>query len=282
MSGKDEKGLSFLSIVVVILVLIGGYFVLFSPKEEKTEESAPVKKESEIEKQPEAVKDTGRFLPNESPVGSWTTVDFVNNIEDFEPGKKSWGGNFSMQNLVFYHNGQTSRSLFRWSKGVVLFTRFSNRKGIYHIKEIGAAKYLFMEWISADVVDRGMKPSYYVFKKESGAYQPPKVIARLLPNESPHGSWTTVDFVENIEDFDPYRRQHQGRFAFTYLSFYRRGRTSSFLYRWGDGQIFYVKNKMKGKYCIKQIGSRKYLFMEWISGDVTIRGQKPWYYVLMK
>jgi len=30
------------------------------------------------------------------------------------------------------------------------------------------------------------------------------------------------------------------------------------------------------------MGDSMYLFMPWLSGDVTDRGQKPWYYVLKK
>jgi bla regulator protein BlaR1 len=35
-------------------------------------------------------------------------------------------------------------------------------------------------------------------------------------------------------------------------------------------------------YTIKEIDGNLYMFFEWISGDVTIRGQKPCYYVLKK
>ena len=35
-------------------------------------------------------------------------------------------------------------------------------------------------------------------------------------------------------------------------------------------------------YEIRNIEGKDYLFYEWISGDVTIRGMKPCYYVLRK
>ena len=41
-------------------------------------------------------------------------------------------------------------------------------------------------------------------------------------------------------------------------------------------------DKTAAKYEIKKIGDNEYLFLEWKSGDYTIRHMKPKYYVLKK
>ncbi len=41
-------------------------------------------------------------------------------------------------------------------------------------------------------------------------------------------------------------------------------------------------SKTASKYIIKEIDGGKYMFFEWKSGDYTIRGMKPYYYVLKK
>ena len=72
-----------------------------------------------------------------------------------------------------------------------------------------------------------------------------------------------------------------GGFAFERLNFLADGHTSG-PWDWSKGYLWHPGDKVEGKYEIRDLGGTKYLFMEWMSGDVTIRGQKPWYYVLQK
>ena len=51
---------------------------------------------------------------------------------------------------------------------------------------------------------------------------------------------------------------------------------------WTKGYIIHHDNKTAGKYVIKDIDGSKYMFWEWKSGDYTIRGMKPKYYVFKK
>ena len=51
---------------------------------------------------------------------------------------------------------------------------------------------------------------------------------------------------------------------------------------WKDEFIIHRDKKTSGKYIIKGIDGVTYLFLPWLSGDVTIRGMKPEYYVLKK
>ncbi|HIJ65421.1 MAG TPA: hypothetical protein HPP77_05660 [Candidatus Hydrogenedentes bacterium] len=99
-------------------------------------------------------------------IGRWYSVDFVRNIEDFQPGVQSWRGDLFLKEFEFAPNGKTHKPFWTWSEA-----------GVYHsgdkttakfvVKTIGNEEYLFLEWITGDVTIRGQKPSYYVLKKES-------------------------------------------------------------------------------------------------------------------
>ena len=243
------------------------------PNRKDKKESAPEQKKEQVS----VPRNTGRFLPDESPVGTWESIDFVARIEDFVPGRKSWRGDLFLKEKTFHVNGKIDSNM-TWGKGYVWYPGFQ-RKGNYWIKEIGGSKYMFVEWISGDVTIRGMKPKLYVLKKLGGAEQ---VSGRILPNENPVGSWATVDFVRDIEYFSPGRKKWRGKFSFKNLSFYGNGKTSSDLFTWGKGYLWFTRFQRNGNYLIKEINGSKYLFMEWISGDVTIRGMKPGHYVLKK
>ncbi len=99
----------------------------------------------------------------DSPVGKWKSVDFVQRIKDFNPGEKNWRGKLSLKNLEFMRNGKTS-SFFTWRKGWILHNN-GRTKARYQIKEIDGSTYLFLPWLSGDVIERGQKPRYYVMEK---------------------------------------------------------------------------------------------------------------------
>ncbi len=55
------------------------------------------------------------------------------------------------------------------------------------------------------------------------------------------------------------------------------GRTNA-----GRGEVFVIRHddKTASHYDIKEINGQRYLFLEWKTGDVTILGRKPQYYVM--
>jgi bla regulator protein BlaR1 len=95
------------------------------------------------------------------------------------------------------------------------------------------------------------------------------------------GKWVSVDFVRNIEYFTPGGKQWTGDLYLKALTFYEDGTTSG-PWTWTKGCLWHPGDKTKACYQIKGMQGDEYLFMEWNSGDVTIRGQKPAYYVLKK
>lgn len=106
-------------------------------------------------------------------------------------------------------------------------------------------------------------------------------------DEALAGKWVTVDFVRTIDGFRPSQKSWRDELYLSEMQFNRDG---TFLAKDKDKE--YTGHWTKGKvqpdaerpavYEIRNIDGNDYLFYEWISGDVAIRGMEPWYYVLVK
>ncbi len=104
------------------------------------------------------------FVNDPKVVGGWKTVDFVREISQFNPSKKSWKGKLWLNHIVFEEGGTVPRSGQTWTKGLVLSDDTASK---YIIKEIDGSAYMFYEWKSGDYTICYMKPFYYVLKKVS-------------------------------------------------------------------------------------------------------------------
>jgi bla regulator protein BlaR1 len=96
------------------------------------------------------------------------------------------------------------------------------------------------------------------------------------------GKWISVDFVTHISDFKPDTKQFNGNLYLKEFEFKADGATHKPFWTWTKGHVYHSGDKTDARYIIRKIGETEYLFLEWMSGDVTIRGQKPKYYVLKK
>jgi hypothetical protein len=94
------------------------------------------------------------------------------------------------------------------------------------------------------------------------------------------GEWTSVDFVADITDFNPATPNWTGELYLTGLTFRENGKTAKPWWTWTKGFVMHHGDKTASHYEIKEIKGGTYLFFEWKSGDVTISGMKPHYYVL--
>lgn len=95
------------------------------------------------------------------------------------------------------------------------------------------------------------------------------------------GNWKSVDIVENPDAFDPGNTAWTDELGLKQLTFYPDGTTSG-PWKWTQGDIFHPENNSHAKYEIRSIDGQHYLFFEWHSGDVLLRHQSPFYYVLIK
>lgn len=106
------------------------------------------------------------FIDDPAVVGTWASVDFVKNPAEFVPGQPRWKGSLYMKELVFLPGGAMPIGALRWSSGVVLHAH-DRTASHYEIRQMGGGTYMFYEWKSGDYTRRGMKPQYYVLRKEN-------------------------------------------------------------------------------------------------------------------
>ncbi len=227
------------------------------------------------------------FVEDPEVLGYWESVDFVHAVEEFVPGKKCWGGDLFLKGIGFKPGGATTGP-WQWSRGT-LWHPGDLSIAKYEIKPMAGQKYLFMEWISGDVLFRGMKPCYYVLAPSAaGMPEPPQ---RVVPpvNTPPAfvddpdalGKWASVNFVDKIEDFVAGQKLPPEELYLKGIEFQANGKTDG-PWQWSKGTLWHPGDKSLGHYSIREMDGKKYLFMEWISGDVLLRGMKPCYYVLEK
>ncbi|MCP4612020.1 MAG: PDZ domain-containing protein [Planctomycetes bacterium] len=244
------------------------------------------------------------FVNDPKVIGGWKSVDFVREINQFNPNKKNWKGALHLNHMIFEEGGTMTRSGQTWTKGLVLSDDTASK---YIIKEIDGSAYMFYEWKSGDYTIRYMKPFYYVLKKvlaESLKYEPKYGKKANIPptstiNEQGRivdkmdwpfvndpqliGTWKSVDFVGEIEEFKADKKNwDHGELYLKGLIFKPNGKTFKPWWTWTKGLVFHSGDKTASKYTLKNIEGSTYMFYEWKSGDYTIRHSKPSYYVLKK
>jgi serine/threonine protein kinase len=97
------------------------------------------------------------------------------------------------------------------------------------------------------------------------------------------GEWDSVDFVADISDFNPDKPRWPKRGLFLKsLTFLPDGKMPQSWMTWTKGFVLHHGNRTASRYEIRKVDGQFYLFYEWKSGDVTLRGIKPCYYILKK
>ena len=96
------------------------------------------------------------------------------------------------------------------------------------------------------------------------------------------GYWETVDYVENPSDFKPGRQQWSKPLLYTGLTFQPAGKMNEPWSTWTKGFVIRHDDRTASRYEIRELEGRPYLFLEKKNGDATLRGRKPWYYVLRR
>jgi len=108
------------------------------------------------------------------------------------------------------------------------------------------------------------------------------VVGRTVVNDPGLvGKWVSVDFVKEVNEFKPGQRRWKGDLFLKDMGFNLDG-TTSFGWFWTKGWVIDNGSDIRAEYEIRDINGTEYLFLPWLSGDVTIRHQKPEYYVLKK
>jgi len=124
----------------------------------------PIKQEAYELREVSDVESLGHPFENDPEViGYWKSVDFVEVVEDFRPETKVWKGDLFLKDFTFKPDGRTSFS-WTWTKDWIWHNN-GRTKAQYKIKQMAGETYLFLPWLSGDVIIRHQKPKYYVLKK---------------------------------------------------------------------------------------------------------------------
>ncbi|VGO21331.1 hypothetical protein [Pontiella sulfatireligans] len=97
-------------------------------------------------------------------VGKWTAIDLVSSINEFNPSQTKWTGELELKGLQFFTDGTTDKPWWTW-KDDRLFHSGDQSEAEFSIKTFGDVGYLFLEWMSGDVLEKGLPPKYYVLKR---------------------------------------------------------------------------------------------------------------------
>lgn len=248
------------------------------------------------------------FVNDPQLIGKWESVDFVKTADQFEPGEKSWRGSLFLREFAFIKNGKVllsidegnralTESSFTWTKGMVIDMN-EKTAGKYEIRHIDGATYMFYEWKSGDYIFRGRQPSLYVLKKvDSKDYSNYEIVKKADNIDYPFvhdpqviGKWKSVDFVKTIDKFVPREKSWIMALFLTEINFNEEGKLSASTesgnfcgeITWTKGLVLNAIDQTASAYVIKKIDGATYMFFEWKSGDYTLRGMEPHYYVLKK
>lgn len=245
------------------------------------------------------------FILDQDLVGGWNAIDFVSEKEDFDPDVITTSGELYLKELYFTSDGLVigqfdedlyATTSFTYTKDHIL-NKVDSTDSEYEIKTVGGTTYLFMQWKSGDYVFNRFKPSYYVFERISDidmiGFENQNVrnddVNYVFEND-PNilGNWTSIDFVSEIEEFDPSSKFWMGDLFLDQIEVKDDG---TVLFKQMNSGMFHEGGKWtKGKlidedyncvedYFIIEVNGKNYLMLPWINGDVIYRGMKPCYYV---
>ena len=109
----------------------------------------------------------GKFVPNKTILGRWTTVDQVQTIDEFTPDKRPNPRRGPLKEITFKPDGRTAQRLWIWS-GKTLMDLHSNQATKMTVKTIGGTDYLFVEVGGFSLRHpKGWKTPWYVMKKST-------------------------------------------------------------------------------------------------------------------
>ncbi len=102
------------------------------------------------------------------------------------------------------------------------------------------------------------------------------------------GEWTCIAYVENVDDFDPEQELPQEMLFLKGIALksngiavWTFGKECNHTAQWDAEKITSILERPAS--CqLKELKGDRFLFVEWISNDVTILNRKPGYYVLKK
>lgn len=249
-------------------------------------------------------KTTSKEFCNDSEaIGKWKFVDKVISCEQFSPKSKkcSEQDNIWLKEIFFLPDGAGYWIIKSWTKGEIHMTFGYPKHNFcqkYHIEKREGKTYLFVEMnMDYALFEKGGKPEIYVYEKVDSTAYDKKMIQKKDKTDMPFisdaevfGKWNTVDYVREIDMFVPGKQSCPvGALYVKSIEFTEDGKAFSqygteplYNQTWTKGYVIDVPRSVTEAYFIKEIEGKKYLFVEWKTGDYLFGNRKPDYYVYQK
>ena len=97
---------------------------------------------------------------------------------------------------------------------------------------------------------------------------------KFVANPKVMGSWTIIDQVASIDEFNLDKKMKPGRALFTRMTFKDMGMTNEGLWIWSGGTLMDLNRYQALKMAVRTIGGSDYLFIE--AGGFSTRNPVGW------
>ena len=207
------------------------------------------------------------------------------------------------EEIVFLPGGAPAWQ-FSWTKGILY--RMTAQYGFlipnpYRIVSVKGENYMLLQYLSSDCIDNGKDSITLLYRQlDRVAYTEwsirrhiDKIDLPFVEDPAVSGEWLTVDFVSEIDAFDP-EKENTGigdryieKIAFlprgVFVRTVRTGaKSGDMLLRYTKGFILNERDMTAEEYILQTIDGKDYLFIQHKSGDYYYGGMKPHYYVFKR
>ena len=235
------------------------------------------------------------FINDNDVIGKWEYYDLINSENDFDP-KNSQIKPYKRGHKVIYFmpNGQAYWIYDGWTKGF-LYTHAGGDEPVicnkYTLRNIDGDLYMLLEYFTDSndeipEINVLIKTSSKKYSKlEIGRYD--NIDLPFVVDEAVIGSWVTIDFVANIDDFDP-DTKIDSKLHLKSIVFNDDGTTKrvydddEWSDKWTCGKLIDIRRSTAASYDLRVINGIDYLFVEWKMGNYQYGGRDPEHYVLVR
>lgn len=233
------------------------------------------------------------FENDETMVGRWEMVATVEKGEDFIPGQ-TYDNDSSHKEIYFLPEGKWYWA-FSWTKGYIKVSGGGDKLCPYTFKEIDGERYIFAEYKN----EYGLMPIWVLRQTDNKSYtayeigQWDNIDLPFIDDPAVHGIWISMDYVDEMNIFDPKKRTADFTLWLREMDFLPDGRArkrynnndQSQKAHWTKGTLLeqhFGEGGIASAYTLRTINGEDYLFFEWKSGDYIWGKMKPSYYVFRK
>lgn len=232
------------------------------------------------------------FINDNNILGKWSFLNIIQSEEDFDENKPTAEFNGKgFKEIYFLPDGEKYWIFEGWTKGQ-LFIHYGGDEPVvsnsYEIKRTDNGLFMLLK-VNAD-----SEPYIQVLRKTSDKrFALSEIGVRdnidlpFVMDERVVGLWESVDFVENICDFNP-TEVNEDTLWLKSVRFKPDGTAvreytdETWEDSWTKGKLIDKTKVTAASYEIRDMGSKDYLFLEWKMGNYVYGGAQPDYYVFVR